>query len=60
MIIKVGKKRFFRADLVDTISSALKMSKSEVKRLIRKKAVDLYIEEVEENVNIYKDVNDSL
>lgn len=39
---KVGKKRYFKIDIIEAISVALKISKSEVRRLIEQGAVSMW------------------
>ena len=55
---RVGKRKFFKIDIIDLISTALNISKSEAKRLILQRAVGMWIDVKEkERAGMAKSVN---
>ena len=43
IIVRVGKK-YFKMDIILLIAEAMKLSKTEIKRLIKDKAVEVYLQ----------------
>lgn len=43
MVFKIGKKKFIRFSFIEFISYLSGLSKSEIKRLFKQKAIDVYI-----------------
>jgi len=46
MLVKIGKHKWIRIDLVSSLARMTKKSKAEIKRLFKQGAIDIYLEEV--------------
>ncbi len=51
MLVKYGKKEFYKWDIVTFLAESLKKSKSEVKRMFKQKAIDIQFKEDENSWN---------